>query len=72
VYGLVSIDRMEPVCGTCAHWDGAREAQQDKVRVIADSEGVCKLLAAQGRGFVETITLSTRRPVCGDWAPYGD
>lgn len=72
VYGLVTMDQMEPVCGTCVHWDGAREIQQNQVRVIADSEGVCGLLAAQGRDFVETITLSTHRPPCGEWSPCGD
>jgi len=69
VYGLVTMDRMESACGTCVHWDGAREIQQQQVRFIANSEGVCNLLASQGKDFVETITLSTHRPVCGDWEP---
>jgi hypothetical protein len=71
VYGLITMNRLEPVCGTCAHWDGARDVQQDDCRFVADSEGICNLLAEKGRDFVDTITLSTHRPICGDWTPCG-
>ncbi len=57
------------VCGTCAHWEGAREFRDGLCSFVADSEGSCRWLAEQGRSFVDSITLSTRegRPQC--WKP---
>lgn len=68
---LLTLSRDEKVCGTCAHWEGARETEQGACQFVEDSEGVCRHLAETGRTFVDTLTLSTHRPACGQWKPCG-
>lgn len=66
---MLTLGLAEKMCGTCGHWEGAREVRQDMCTFVADSEGVCRYLAGQGREFIDTLTLSTHRPTCDQWKP---
>lgn len=66
---LITMSQTEQVCGTCGHWEGARDIQQETCQFVEDSEGVCRYLAETGRKFIETLTLSTHRPSCEQWKP---
>jgi DNA-binding MarR family transcriptional regulator len=57
----------EPLCGTCAHWDGAREKRDGRLVFIEDSRGVCRRLSEQGEPFLSTFRQSTQAPSSSCW-----
>ena len=59
----------EPLCATCAHWDGAREKRDGRLVFIEDSKGVCRWLSGQGEPFLSTLKPSTQAPPSSCWAP---
>lgn len=66
---MLTVNADEKLCGTCLHWEGAREVREDACTFVVDSEGVCRYLAGKGLDFIDTLTLSTHQPTCDQWAP---
>lgn len=67
---VVTKNMDERVCGTCAHWDGAREKLDGGAcNFVEDGEGVCRKLASQGLGFSSTVMRSTQPGQTQCWEP---
>lgn len=59
----------ERVCGTCDNWQGAREWHAGMFHMLADSDGICRRLAEQNVGFLDTLMLPGRECPGDCWRP---
>lgn len=66
---LIAKRPKERVCGTCDYWEGARELHAGMFHMLADSDGICRWLAEQKRGFLETLVLPGRECLGDCWRP---
>lgn len=67
MFNLIAMPPEEHVCGTCAHWEGARAFQSGAFRFVGDSDGVCRLLANEGASILKSLTSSTQASGCARW-----
>ncbi|MBS4096961.1 MAG: hypothetical protein KGZ83_09025 [Sulfuricella sp.] len=72
MFNLIAKRPDEKACGTCRHWEGARETQDGMVQLVEDSEGVCRYMADQGKAFVDTLRTACQAGDSECWVDIGN
>lgn len=65
---VIILDIAHKLCGTCQHWDGARQKEMGiRVRCLKESDGVCLVRQQEKRNLLDTIQPCHGGFDCPNW-----
>lgn len=65
---VITLDINNPACGTCHHWQGARQNELGiRVRCIKQGDGICQFRQSEQRSVLDTIQPCTGGNNCPNW-----
>lgn len=65
---VITLDLNTPTCGTCLHWQGARQTELGiRIRCMKQGDGICLVRQQEKRSVLETIQPCNGGADCPSW-----